>query len=115
MDEIGQSLNRSLAAMLIGVCTSPRTNPKGARLVFMTYHIQLLDCLRGSGGVYLLTRSDDCRTRALKCSEAFARDDYRKSDVIMSNAIRSANPKYEDVKCLDRYVAGLMGDDACGA
>ena len=59
--------------------------------------------------MYLLTRTDDYKTRVLKYSEAFARDDYRKSGVIMSNAIRGANPKYEDVRWLNRYVAGLSG------
>lgn len=92
MDEIEQGLNKSLAAMLIGLFTSPRTNPHGAQLVFTTHYAQLLDSLRRNDGVYLLTRTDDYKTRIIKYSEAFARDDYRKSDVTMSSAIRGANP-----------------------
>lgn len=109
VDEIEQSLNKSLVAMLIGLFTSPRTNPKGAQLVFTTHYTQLLDNLRRNDGVYLLTRGDDYKTRILKYSEAFERDDYRKSDVIMSNTIRGTNPKYEDVKRLNRYVADHVG------
>ena len=96
VDEIEQSLNKSLTAMPVGLFVSTRINPKGVRLVFTTYHIHLLDCLRRNDGAYPLTRSDDCGTRALKYSMEFARDDYRKSDVIMSDAICGANPKYGD-------------------
>lgn len=74
--------------MLIGLFASPRTNPHGARLALTTHYVQLLDCLRRNDGVYLLTRTDDYKTRVLKYSEALARDDHRKGDVLMSSAIR---------------------------
>ena len=97
--------------MLIGLLAPPRTNPGGPRCVFTTHYTQLLDSLRRNNGVCPLARTDDYKTRVLKHSEAFARDDYRKSDVIVSDAIRGANPKYEDVKRLNRYVVG----DGCSS
>lgn len=110
VDEVEQSLNKSLVAVFIGLFTSPATNPHGAQLVFTTHYTQVLDNLRRGDGIYLLTRDDSFKTRVSKYTDAFPRDDYRKSDVIMSNAIRGTNPKYEDVQRLNRYVAQMVGD-----
>lgn len=110
VDEIEQSLNKSLVSAIIGLFASPRTNPHGAQLVFTTHYTQILDSLRRNDNIYLFVRGDDYKTRALKLSEQFSRDDFKKSDVIMSNAIRGANPKYEDVKRLNDYVASRVAE-----
>ena len=109
IDEIEQSLNKSLAGVVMGLFTSPKTNPRGAQLVFTTHYVQLLDNLQRSDNIYLLTRNDNFKTRALKYSDAFKRDDYKKSEVIMSNTIKGMNPRYEDVERLNAYVAEHIG------
>ena len=105
IDEVEQSINKSLSAVIIGLFTSPETNPHGAQLIFTTHYVQLFDSLRRSDGIYLLTRNEDYKTTILKYSDEFPRTDYRRSEIIMSNTIRGMNPKHSDVKRLREYVA----------
>ncbi len=46
VDEVEQSLNKSLVAVFLGLFTSPATNPHVAQLVFTTHYTQVLDNLR---------------------------------------------------------------------
>lgn len=104
VDEIEESLNRSLVATVLDLFASPVTNPHGAQLVFSTHYPEILDRVHRKDNVYLLLRGEDCRTRALKYSDRIKRIENKKSDVIISNLIAGSMPSYPDVQAMREYV-----------
>ena len=104
VDEIEESLNRALVAVIIDLFSSPVTNPHGAQMVFSTHYPELLDCLNRKDCVYVLTRNSDFRTKVVKYSDVVNRIENKKSEAILSNLIKGSMPKYSDVQGLREYV-----------
>lgn len=67
-DEIDTSLHPDLCAALVGLFTDPRTNPKGAQLLFATHSRDLLTRLR-SDEVLLVEKGPDGSTTAASAAE----------------------------------------------
>lgn len=104
VDEIEESLNRSLVATVIELFASPVTNPRGAQLIFSTHHPEILDAVHRKDAVLVLIRDDDWRTSIVKYSDAVNRIENKKSAVINSNIIRGSMPRYPDVQAMRNYV-----------
>lgn len=104
VDEIEDSLNRSLVGVVMDLFASPVTNPKGAQLVFSTHYPELLDLMRRKDNVYVLTRTDDFKTRVVKYSKEIKRIENKKSEVILHNIIKGSMPRYPDVRAMRDYV-----------
>lgn len=110
VDEIEDSLNRSLVGVVMNLFASPVTNPHGAQLVFSTHYPELLDLMRRKDNVYVLTRTDDYRTRVIKYSNKIKRIENKKSEVILHNIIRGSMPRYPDVKAMRDYVRDRVNE-----
>ena len=104
IDEIDTSLNRSLAGVVIGLFTSPVTNPRGAQLVFTTHVPEILDELHRKDAVYVLRRDENYNTEAVKYSDEIKRIENKKSAAILRNAVRGSLPNYPDVQAMRLYV-----------
>jgi len=104
VDEIEESLNRSLVATVIELFDSPVTNPRGAQLVFSTHYPEILDSVRRKDAVYVLVRGEDWRTSVVKYADAVNRIENKKSAVINNNIIRGSMPRYPDVQAMREYV-----------
>lgn len=104
IDEIDTSLNRSLVGVVIGLFTSPVTNPRGAQLVFTTHVPEILDELHRKDAVYVLRRDEDYNTEAVKYSDEIKRIENKKSAAILRNAVRGSLPNYPDVQAMRLYV-----------
>lgn len=104
VDEIETSLNRSLVGVIIGLFSSPVTNPHGAQLVFSTHYPELLDLLHRKDNIYVLVRDGAFKTEAVKYSDRVDRIENKKSGVILSNLITGSMPAYPDVRAMREYV-----------
>ena len=104
VDEIEESLNRSLVATVIELFASPVTNPHGAQLVFSTHYPEVLDSVRRKDAVYVLVRDEDWRTSVVKYADSINRIENKKSAVINNNIIRGSMPRYPDVQAMRDYV-----------
>lgn len=110
VDEIEDSLNRSLVGVVMDLFASPVTNPHGAQLVFSTHYPELLDLMRRKDNVYVLTRTADYKTRVIKYSEHIKRIENKKSEVILHNLIKGSMPRYPDVKAMRDYVKDRVNE-----
>lgn len=110
IDEIEDSLNRSLVGVVMDLFASPVTNPHGAQLVFSTHYPELLDLMRRKDDVYVLTRTADYRTRVIKYSDEIKRIENKKSEVILHNLIKGSMPRYPDVKAMRDYVKDRVNE-----
>lgn len=108
VDEIEESLNRSLVATVIELFASPVTNPHGAQLVFSTHYPEILDSVRRKDAVYVLVRDEDWRTSVVKYADSINRIENKKSTVINNNIIRGSMPRYPDVQAMRDYVRACV-------
>lgn len=108
VDEIEQSLNKELVAVVIGLFVSASTNPRGAQLVFSTHYLEVLDTLRRKDDIYLALRGEDHRTDFVRYSDRVARIENKKSEVLFSNIVGGTAPKYADIVALKSYVVGEL-------
>lgn len=104
VDEIEESLNRSLVSTVIELFASPVTNPRGAQLVFSTHYPEILDSVHRKDAVYVLVRNEDWRTSVVKFADSITRIENKKSVVINNNIIRGSMPRYPDVQAMRDYV-----------
>lgn len=104
VDEIEESLNRSLVNTVIELFSSPVTNIHGAQLIFSTHYPEILDSVRRKDAVYVLVRDKDWRTSVVKYADSVNRIENKKSAVINNNIIRGSMPRYPDVQAMREYV-----------
>lgn len=110
VDEIEESLNRSLVATVIELFASPITNPHGAQLIFSTHYPEVLDAVYRKDAVLVLIRDGDWNTSIVKYSDVVDRIENKKSAVINSNIIRGSMPRYPDVQAMRNYVKACVND-----
>lgn len=110
VDEIEEALNRALVGVVLGLFSSPVTNPHGAQLIFSTHNPELLDLLSRKDSVYVLTRDADYKTHAIKLSDRLNRVERKKSEVILSNYIKGSMPRYPDVREMREYVRSCVNE-----
>ncbi len=110
VDEIEESLNRSLVATVIELFASPVSNPRGAQLIFSTHYPEILDAVYRKDAVLVLIRDDDWRTSIVKYSDAVDRIENKKSAVINNNIIRGSMPRYPDVQAMRNYVRACVNE-----
>ena len=108
VNEIEESLNRSLVATVIELFASPVTNPHGAQLVFSTHYPEILDSVRRKDAVYVLVRDEEWRTSVVKYADSINRIENKKSAVINNNIIRGSMPRYPDVQAMRDYVRSCV-------
>ncbi len=104
VDEIENSLNKTLVSCVINLFASPSTNPHGALLVFTTHYPELLDVLDRKDNLYLVVRGEDGGSRVVKYSDSGIRIENKKSEAMLSNLIRGSNPSYPLVREMRDFV-----------
>ena len=105
VDEWEAHLNKELLRVILGLFGSRETNPKGACLIFSTHYVEILDfgILNRKDNIYI-TRKKNYLLSAGKFSDEFKRNDIKKSEIILSNALTGTAPKYEAIERLRGYV-----------
>lgn len=102
VDEVENHFNRELVASLLRLFTNPRTNPKGAVIIFSTHYPELLDELERNDSVFI-TRSD-CGLTVDNLNSLLKRNDMKKSEVYQSNFLGGTAPKYAALKALQKRI-----------
>ena len=97
VDELEAHLNKELVHVIIDLFKSPKTNPNGACLIFSTHYAEILDFMDRKDNIYI-TRKRNGMLSATKYAEECRRNDVKKSDVILSNALKGTAPSYERIQ-----------------
>ena len=110
IDEIEESLNRALVTVVLDLFSSPITNPQGAQLIFSTHYPELLDAVNRKDAINILVRDEQFKTNVVKYSDRISRIENKKSEVILSNAIKGSMPRYPDVQAMREFVRRCVND-----
>lgn len=103
IDELEMHLNKELVKVILGLFKSKQTNPYGACLIFSTHYPEILDTLDRKDNIYIMRKNNHLLS-ASKLSDEFKRNDFKKSEIILSNVLSGTVPKYESIQKLRDYI-----------
>lgn len=106
VDELENHLNKEILHVLTDIFKEPTMNPKGACLIFSTHYAEILDFIDRKDSVYVARKSLETPTKLelfnysedAKHPTRKARNDIKKSEIILSNYLGGTAPMYEDIK-----------------
>lgn len=103
VDEVENHLNKQLIKVFMDLFKDKEVNRYGATMIFTTHYPELLDFINRSDNIYVLKRNRDRRT-SITLLSTLARNDIKKSDVILSNYIKGTAPKYETIQAFKKFI-----------
>lgn len=105
IDELEIHLNKEIVRVILSLFKDPRTNPNGACLIFSTHYAEILDfaILDRKDNIYI-TRKTDGLLSVSKFSNEFTRNDFKKSEIILSNALTGTAPSYDSIQRLRDFI-----------
>ena len=107
IDELEMHLNKELVKVILGLFKSKQTNPYGACLIFSTHYPEILDTIDRKDNIYI-TRKKNQLLSVSKFADEFKRNDFKKSEIILSNTLSGTAPKYESIQKLRDYICRLL-------
>ena len=105
VDEIENHLNKQLIRVFIDIFCDNEINKNGATLIFTSHYPELLDFLDRADNIFVLTRNEGNKTNTKLLSVLIERNDIKKSDVILSNALKGTAPSYESIQSFKKFIA----------
>ena len=105
IDELEMHLNKEIVRFILSLFKERRTNPNGACLVFTTHYAEVLDfaVFDRKDNLYV-TRKTEGLLSATNFSAQCTRNDFKKSELILSNALSGTAPKYNAIQRLRDFV-----------
>ena len=105
VDELEMHLNKEIVKIILNLFKSEKTNPYGACLIFSIHYAELLDSdsLSRKDNIYITRKTRDLMSVS-KFSDEFSRNEYKKSQLILSNALGGTAPKYETIQRLRDFI-----------
>lgn len=109
IDELEAHMNKELIRVILGLFGSTKTNPNGACIIFSTHYAEILDfnILNRKDNIYI-TRKKNFLLSVRKFSDDFKRNDFKKSEIILSNLLTGTAPKYEAIERLRDFVCNQV-------
>jgi len=109
IDELEAHMNKELIRVILGLFGSTKTNPNGACIIFSTHYVEILDfnILSRKDNIYI-TRKKNFLLSVKKFSDDFKRNDFKKSEIILSNLLTGTAPKYEAIERLRDFVCNQV-------
>ena len=107
IDELEMHLNKELVKVILELFKSKQTNPYGACLIFSTHYPEILDTIDRKDNIYI-TRKKNQLLSVSKFADEFKRNDFKKSEIILSNTLSGTAPKYESIQKLRDYICRLL-------
>lgn len=109
IDELEAHMNKELIRVILGLFGSTKTNPNGACIIFSTHYVEILDfnILNRKDNIYI-TRKKNFLLSVKKFSDDFKRNDFKKSEIILSNLLTGTAPKYEAIERLRDFVCNQV-------
>ena len=94
---------------ILNIFKSTLTNPYGACLIFSIHYAELLDVesLNRKDNIYI-TRKSNHLLSVSKFSDEISRNDYKKSEIFLSNALGGTAPKNKAIQRLRDYICKLL-------
>ena len=109
IDELEAHMNKELIRVILSLFGSTKTNPNGACIIFSTHYVEILDfnILNRKDNIYI-TRKKNFLLSVKKFSDDFKRNDFKKSEIILSNLLTGTAPKYEAIERLRDFVCNQV-------
>ena len=109
IDELEAHMNKELIRVILSLFSSTKTNPNGACIIFSTHYVEILDfnILNRKDNIYI-TRKKNFLLSVKKFSDDFKRNDFKKSEIILSNLLTGTAPKYEAIERLRDFVCNQV-------
>ena len=109
IDELEAHMNKELIRVILSLFGSIKTNPNGACIIFSTHYVEILDfnILNRKDNIYI-TRKKNFLLSVKKFSDDFKRNDFKKSEIILSNLLTGTAPKYEAIERLRDFVCNQV-------
>jgi len=110
VDEFENHLNKEIIKMILDIFKNVNSNPYGACLIFSTHYSEILDYMDRKDNIYI-TRRQETNTYAIELlnyATQVARNDVKKSEVILSNYVKGTAPLYENMKILSDTICKLI-------
>ncbi len=109
VDELEMHLNKEIVRTILNIFKSTLTNPYGACLIFSIHYAELLDVesLNRKDNIYI-TRKSNHLLSVSKFSDEISRNDYKKSEIFLSNALGGTAPKNKAIQRLRDYICKLL-------
>ena len=109
IDELEAHMNKELIRVILSLFGSTKTNPNGACIIFSTHYVEILDfnILNRKDNIYI-TRKKNFLLSVKKFSDDFKRNDFKKSEIILSNLLTGTAPKYEAIERLRDFICNQV-------
>lgn len=104
VDELENHLNKELVKMIIQIFNNKNINKKGACLIFTTHYAEILDAFDRMDNIYVLTRDPDNYVVVQNYSQKVDRNEWKKSELLLSNYIKGTAPKAASIFELEEFV-----------
>lgn len=110
VDELENHFNKEIVATIIRFFMDPKTNPKGAVLIYSTHYPELLDVHKRNDSIYITNNPDGIIINNL--SKSLKRNDIKKSDAFQSGYLDGTAPSYNSYINLKNYIKMIVGDSS---
>lgn len=107
VDELENHFNKEIVATVMRFFMDPKTNPKGAVLIYSTHYPELLDEHKRNDSIFIAKNIDGIIIENL--SESLKRNDIKKSDAFQSGYLDGTAPSYNSYIKLKNYIKKIVG------
>lgn len=107
VDELENHFNKEIVATVMRFFMDPKTNPKGAVLIYSTHYPELLDEHKRNDSIFITKNIDGIIIENL--SESLKRNDIKKSDAFQSGYLDGTAPSYNSYIKLKNYIKTIVG------
>lgn len=106
VDELENHLNKEIVHSIIKIFKNEKINKRGACLIFTTHYAEILDFIDRKDNIFILRKNygDSTGIEMKQFAELVARNDIKKSDIILSNYVGGTAPKYEYIRSLEDFL-----------
>lgn len=109
VDELENHFNKEIVATVMRFFMDPKTNPKGAVLIYSTHYPELLDEHKRNDSIFITKNIDGITIENL--SESLKRNDIKKSDAFQSGYLDGTAPSYNSYIKLKNYIKTILGEN----
>lgn len=110
VDELENHFNKEIVATVMRFFMDPKTNPKGAVLIYSTHYPELLDEHKRNDSIFITKNIDGITIENL--SESLKRNDIKKSDAFQSGYLYGTTPSYNSYIKLKNYIKTILGENS---
>lgn len=107
VDELENHFNKELVRVILELFNNKKTNPHGACIIFSTHYSEILDFFDRKDNIFICRKANGI-IEVFKYADKALRNDIKKSEVIISNALKGTAPQYENITNLRKAICDIL-------